>query len=665
MRPRRGRGGRVSVARVAVGRVLLVLPFAVLAARAAQLSVLEERGARLGIAQSQRTLVLPPERGTLFDRSGVELALTVDAPSVYAIPPSVEDPKRAAQALAGILKQSASHIEARLGPGSGFRFVARWVKPEQAERVRALGLAGVDVLEEPRRVYPHGELAAALVGFANIDGEGVRGVEQSEDAWLRGSARRIPVERDARGRLLVRSGEHAWSTAGGDVMLTLDATLQARAQEALRDAVARTGAHGGIVISLDPKGGDVLALAEEPSFDPNGFRRLAYRETRARAFLDAGDPGSTFKAFLVAAALDANAVAPDTSFECEEDGYRVPGKTIRDREDFGVLDVEDVLRVSSNIGAVKIAQALGPRAHFEALRRFGFGSATGSGFPDESAGLLRPWEAWRPVDHATIAFGQGVAVTPVQLAAATAALANGGVLVQPRLVRGRRAGDGGWIETPAGTERRAVSPRTAELVRGMLETVVADGTGRRARLAGVRVAGKTGTAQKFDPQAGRYAGDRFVAWFTGFVPAEDPALVIVVALDEPRRPHTGGGAAAPLFAQVAAAQLASFGILTEPDGDAAPAPQVQIARAEPPPVAAAPRERREPRLEVHLVEERWLVPDFRGHSDAEVRRAAAAAGLRVDVSGAGLAIAQDPPPGTVLDRGDPVRVRFAAGAGET
>ena len=387
--------------------------------------------------------------------------------------------------------------------------------------------------------------------------------------------------------------------------LTLDMALQAEAAAALRDAVAATGARGGVVLSLDPFTGDVLALAEAPAFDPNRFRTLDFARTRAHAFLDAQEPGSTMKAFLVAAALEKGAIRTNQVFDGEDGTLRVPGKTIRDTHPHAAMLPADILRVSSNIGAVKIAWALGRDAHFEMLRRFGFGERTGSGFPDESAGMLRAASRWRPVDHATVAFGQGMSVTPIQLAVATAVLANGGMRIEPRLVAARRPPRGAWQPIEARPAERVISRETARSVLAMLEGVVGpEGTGGRAALAGVRVAGKTGSAQKLDAATGQYAANRFTAWFIGIVPADAPRLVIVVALDEPRRPmHTGGMSAAPLFARVAAAQLARFGISTEPLPPALGAPLVQVATARPRPAGRrarvgsppSPRRRRSPR----------------------------------------------------------------------
>jgi len=665
---------RTGAKRVAVARILVILAFAGLGLRATHLSVFDRKGAQQGEAQSLRTLTLPPERGQIVDRTGAELALSVEAPSIYAIPSRIESLPAAARALAPLVGTSPTRLAERLARREGFQFVARWVSRDVAQRVRALDLAGVGVVDEPRRIYPHGALAASVVGFANIDGRGARGVEQQEDAWLRGTTRRLPVERDGDGKLMLVSGGTTWGTAGGDVALTIDAALQADAERALSEAVAATDARGGVILSMDASGGEILTLAESPSFDPNAFRSLEYASTRSSAFLDAVEPGSVLKPFLVAASLEYGTLDPRDTFDCENGSYRVPGKTIRDVHPHGVLDVSGILRFSSNVCAVKIAQALGPKAHFEMLRRFGFGSATGSRFPDESAGVLRAWSRWQPVDHATIAFGQGIGVTSVQLAAAMASLSNGGEWVRPRLVAAHRVARGAWQPTRREVSHRVLSPEVSSLVVSMLETVVTpEGTGTRASLPGIRVAGKTGTAQKFDRESGRYSSQRFRAWFVGVVPADDPRLVIVAGLDEPRRPHhTGGASAAPLFARVAAAQLARLGIHAEER----PAQTRVAASPAPPPVASAPprpapsgpkaaaaaRSQEEKgesqparaRREFASRGERILLPDLQGLTRAEVMQITALIGVRATVSGSGHAIRQDPPPGTVVDAGETI-----------
>ncbi len=635
---------RISTRRLGIARAALLIALMALSARSVQLAF-DGRSLERARVQQGTWLRIAAERGALFDRNGAELAVTTTAPSVFARPRLVTDPDAAARRLARTLGMDRRGLAARLRRDSNFVFLARWIDPKRAGRVRALDIPGIEIADEPRRVYPHDELAASVIGFANIDGEGVRGVEQQQDGWLRGAPQVYRVERDARGRLLGMAGLRRAAARGGDVRLSLDAGFQADAEEALAAAVGTTSARAGSVVSLDPHSGEILALAEWPSFDPNAFRRVRYADTGSRAFQSALEPGSTLKAFLVAGALEAQAVRVDQVIDLEGGSYRVPGKTIRDLHPKGDLRPAGVLRVSSNVGAVKIAQALGPERHFETLRAFGFGERSGSGFPFESTGLLRSWRHWRPVDHATVAFGQGLGVTPVQLAAATAVLANGGTLMRPRLVDARRRPGGPWRPTTPERVRRVLSRETAAAVREMLEAVATpEGTARRAALVGVPVAGKTGTAQKLDRDAGTYSATRYHAWFVGIVPADEPRLVIVAELDEPRAGlHHGGASAAPLFAAVASAQLARLGIATEPKWRRPTA--VAVARATAPP---APEARSAELERLTRVGDRLFLPDFRGLTVAEVRAITAGQALDLEIVGEGRAIDQDPDPGTIL-----------------
>jgi cell division protein FtsI (penicillin-binding protein 3) len=695
--------------RARITAAALLLGFLALAGRAAHLSVIDQRGVDRGRAQTGTVLRLAAARGTIVDKTGAELAITVPAPSVYAVPREVADPARTAARLSRALGVPAPVLRAQLERKAPFVFVKRWLTAEQAAAVSKLELAGVGVVEEPRRTYPLGKLAGPLVGFSNIDGVGARGIEQMEDAWLAGKGQRVAVERDARGGLLAFADYDPSSSAGGDVALTLDGALQAEAEAALDEVVKATGGRGGLVIVLDPASGDVLALAEGPGFDPNRFRTTPYPATRAHAFLDANDPGSTAKPFVVAAALEQGVLRKDEVIDCEHGSFRVPGKTVRDLHPYDRLDPAGILRVSSNIGTTKIAFRVGPERHHALLRAFGFGQPTGSRFPDESAGLLRAWQDWRPIDHATISFGQGVAVTPMQLANAFAVLASGGEWRAPRLVAARRQPDGAWELRPPSPPRRVLREDVARTVLGMLETVVGpEGTGRRAGLRGIRVAGKTGTAQKLEPD-GSYSAHRYQAWFVGAAPADAPRFVIAAMVDEPRGfVHTGGATAAPLFARVAAAALARDGILTEPElplpewARADWVPPWKVSKTKPaaapasapkktvPAVASAPPHARPPAAprrpatpqaaqsaarseatrgpasrepsRAHGLDDRVLLPDFRGLTPEEVRRELSSLGIALQVSGSGRAVAQEPAPGTIV-RGGAVRVRFGAAGG--
>ena len=693
----------------------------VLAGRAAHLTVAHTRARSLYDQQIRSEQRLAPARGTIFDRDGRELAITTEAASIYALPRLLEDRAAAAAGLSEALELDLARVTRRLEAHDGFTYIARWVEPEAAERVRALALAGVGVDREPRRAYPAGALAAPLIGFANIDGQGVRGIEQAENAWLIGRQRRVNVERDARGRTLALRSTDPRTAQGGDVALTLDAAMQGAAEAALAEAVTRHEARGGLVLTLDPATGDLLALAEAPGFDPNRFRELDYAATRARAFSDVVEAGSTMKVFLVASALDAGLITPTDEFGTEEGWLRVRGKTIRDRRPFGVLTPSDVLRVSSNVGAVQIAQRVGREAQYQGLLRFGFGGLTHSGFPMESPGLIRDWLDWKPVDQATISFGQGLSVTAIQLGAALAAIANEGERMQPRLIRARREVGGPWQETAIRSRGRAVSARAARETLAMMRQVVSSkGTGRLAGLADVAVAGKTGTAQKLDVELGRYSQDRYIAWFMGVVPANDPQLAIVVAVDEPSGElHSGGGVAAPLFAQVAAAQLGARGVVTAPAPFApTPAKQMPVTRLvheepafETPPSAAVAAPPARPaalvaagppppsRHSARPLEDDWIdvappledgidvappleagglrtahprrddtpveaafVPDFSGLTIARAMATAQRELLEIRTKGAieGHVVSQIPVPGTVLEGADrTVRLRFA------
>jgi cell division protein FtsI (penicillin-binding protein 3) len=599
---------------------------------------------------------------------------------------AVQDPIATARAISAILGNDRRALAAELRRHKSFWFVSRWVPTEQGERIAAAKIPGVGVINEPRRIYPFRALAGRVVGFADIDGKGARGIEQQENVWLRGKERRLHVERDGSGQFLLANDQAVWGTAGGDVALTIDAALQADAERALAAAIERTGAKGGLVLAMDPHTGEILSAAESPGFDPNRFRNTPYSATRSSAFLDAMEPGSAMKAFLVAGALEQGAISPRDVIDTEGGHMRVPGKTIHDKHDFGPLDPAGVLRVSSNIGAVKIGYALGPRAHYEALRSFGFGLSTHSLFPDESSGLLRSWKEWRPVDHATISFGQGISVTAVQLASAASAIANGGLLVRPRLIAARRVPGGPWQPTRNEVVHRVISRETARTLLGMLETVVTDeGTARAAALPGVRVAGKTGTAQKWDASTKAYSQTVFRAWFIGVVPADDPRVVIVSELDEPKQPHhTGGAAAAPLFAAVAPGQLAHLGVFLtgaevqlakapERDTESVPAsepaglpavasagPSVAArAPSAPPAPRPAPTPAAPPTVAISAFRDRVLLPDFAGMSKGEVSQVTALNNLRVELHGDGLAVRQDPPPGSVVVAGsEVVRIHF-------
>ena len=686
---------RSAALRVRILQLFLLLGFLGLAGRAGYLTVIETKGGDLGNRQGSRGLELPGHRGLILDRHHRELAISVEGPSVYVLPQELTDRENTVATLAQVLGQSEQALGNRIGNRKTFVYVARWITQEEAQQIEALNLPGIGLENEPRRTYPAGPLAASLLGFVDIDGTGRRGVEQMMDTWLKGHPQRIQVDRDAVGRLLGRTRHDPRETAGGDVALTLDGALQAQAESALAQSIEASGARRGLIVVVEPETGDILTLAEAPGFDPNSFRKLKYADTRSRAFADAVEPGSTFKSFLVGAALDSRIMDKHTIVDTGDGKLRLPGKLIEDKKKIGATDAAGVLRHSSNVGAALIAAELGGERYQASLERFGFGKTSQSGFPSESAGLMRDWQNWKPIDQANIAFGQGINVTAIQLAMAAAALANNGERMRPRIVLAKRPALGKWIPLPPISAGQTIEPESAKSVLRMLETVVSStGTGRRAGLAGVRVAGKTGTAQLLDP-SGAYSRSRHTAWFVGLVPADDPKLAIVVGIEEPQE-GGGGSVAAPLFARVAAAQLARHGIITEPQPiPAAPLPTEPIGTSpsgrtaqEIVPSSTLPRAMSDLALaslsdptdsphppkntsatsvvELHAV----LVPDFQGTSLHSARRLASAESLELEISGKnfgnfGRVVRQTPAPGTIIGGPDrTVVVSFAPLQGE-
>jgi cell division protein FtsI (penicillin-binding protein 3) len=519
-----------------------------LALRAGQLQTLDAEWLQERAATQHRgRLLLGPLRGQLRDREGRLLAASAEVESIAASPRRIRAQNDAAVRLARVLHLRPAALRERLRPDRSFTWIKRWVEPEEADRVRALEIQGVSLHPERKRFYPNRELGAAYLGFAGRDGAGLSGLELLFDPVLQGQPSELPVLRDAKGARLLDRG--APGTRGADVVLTLDLALQHQAEVAIERARRETQARHAMLIALSPENGDVLAVAESPSFDPNRFWRENPSHFRSRAFTDAFEPGSTLKAFTIAVALEAGAIDPREGIYCEKGRYRYYDREIRDATSHEWLTVGEVLGYSSNIGAAKIAARVGARRMVEGLSRLGFGVRTESGFPGEAGGRLRPLDESRPVDLANLAFGQGITTTALQLAAAGATLANGGVRVVPRLARAIETPEG-RVEVPVQRGERVLSEGTAHAVLQMMKGAVSFGTGKRAALKGHAVAGKTGTAQKV--VHGRYSEHRFVATFLGIVPADAPRLVVVVMLDEPQGVrHTGGAVAAPVFREVA------------------------------------------------------------------------------------------------------------------
>ncbi len=621
-----------------------------------------------GMAQDQyvRQVEIPARRGDIFDRRAAPLAQSVEVDSIWVDPSMQPDVKAAARELAKKLKLEPAELIARLEKGKRFAWVKRQAKPSEVAAVTALGLPGIGFTKEPKRFYPQRELGAHLIGMVGTDGRGLDGLELAFEDELSGSNSRLKGLRDAKGRQLLMSGVEAPAERqGATVTLTLDRHLQYLTEKALSHAVDDAKAAAGMAVMMDPKTGEILALANYPFFNPNMPTRSHHDNLRNRAALDAFEPGSTFKSFMIAAALEEKAITADQGFFCEDGSWNVGRHTIHDTHPHGWLNAGKILQVSSNIGAAKVAQVLGREKMVDYYARFGFGERAGLGLPGEGKGVIPFPKA--EVQLATESFGQGLTATAVQLTAGYAALANSGVLMRPYLVSKVVDPDGVvLLENKPTVVRRVVSERTARKVVSMLEGVVEkEGTAPKARMEEYRVAGKTGTAQKVDPIAKGYS-DKRIASFIGMVPAEDPRLVLTIVIDEPKTDVYGGLVAAPAFKEIAAAAMPYLGIT--PSGNflaAAPSP-VATSSSAANAAAAAAKAAALARAEVpeEVTEQvdkgNVKVPDLSGvvGRTAVVRLLGAA--LEPRLSGSGRVVAQKPVAGTLVEKGSRVTLELAS-----
>lgn len=558
---------RLAVHRLRWLLVVYLLLALVIFGQLVRIQVVDDPGyAARSVAQRARTIDLPGERGRIYDRDGDVLATTIRSATVYADPrafrgretpdglvvPPAADAAEVATALAPLLGRDADEVRARLTGDGHFAYLARQLDHEVGQAVLELGFDGIGVLPEPRRVYPAGGLAGQIVGFTGVDGEGLQGLEARHDDLLIGKPGMLAVERAPRG-LDIASGvrELVPSEPGTDLVLTLDRDIQAAAERAALDAVEEFRAVGASVVVLEVGTGDVLAMASAPTFDPNHRGGTDPSTWRNRAVTDVFEPGSTQKALTVAAAVEEGIVDEHSAWEVPHT-LTYGGRGWRDStpQPTQQRSLTEVVERSSNVGTIQVADQLGPERLERYLRAFGEGSPLGTGFPGEAGGLLSPADQWWATSLPTIAIGQGVAVTLLQLTNSYATLANDGVATTPRVVRGTVGDDGRLTPAPDSASHRVVSADTAQQVQRMLEVAVSgeSGTGARAQVEGFRVAGKTGTARKPAPDARGYAGE-YVASFVGFAPAEDPQLVVGVMVDEPT-PFFGGLVAAPVFREV-------------------------------------------------------------------------------------------------------------------
>jgi cell division protein FtsI (penicillin-binding protein 3) len=479
--------------------------------------------------------------------------MSIKVDSAFAIPNEIKDKALAAQLLSGVLGIPADLVESRLDSSQNFVWIERKLTPEKSEAITALNLKGVYTQAENKRFYPKADLASHVLGFVDVDEKGLGGIEYALDSQIRGKSEKIVMMADAHQKWF--DGAEARRDRGANVVLTLDEKIQYIAERELAAAINKTHAMAGTVVVMNPNNGELLAVANWPTFDPNAASAGTPAEFRMnRAVSALYEPGSTFKLITLAAAFDQGITNPDEVFDCENGATYVAGHKIHDHKRFGMLTVADILAQSSDVGAIKIAERLGAPKFYDYIRAFGFGTPTGVDLPGESRGLLRPLTGWTPISIGAISMGQEVGVTPLQLISAVSAIANGGTLYKPHIVAEVRRGDTvvpreGLLATSE--PRRVIQPETAATLRRLMEGVVLNGTGPRARLDGWTSAGKTGSAQKIDPNTGRYSPTQLIASFTGFAPINNPAVAILVSLDSPIGLHEGGMVAAPVFKRVA------------------------------------------------------------------------------------------------------------------
>jgi cell division protein FtsI (penicillin-binding protein 3) len=492
-----------------------------------------------------------PKRGDISDRNGRKLAVNVEVDSVFGVPSRVKDPPATARQLSRITGKSARSFLAELRKSRSFVWLHRRVSPDVAASIKDLELEGIGFLKENRRYYPQREMAAQLVGIAGIDNQGLEGIELAYEEYLLREAVWLVVEKDARGRDILLSGPpREILEEGAEVRISIDEALQHIAQKELARGVREAEARGGSIVVLAPGTGEVLAMANLPYFNPNEFQRYGPRYFRNRAIGDMVEPGSILKPVLLAAALEEKAVTPRSLFYCEEGAMPFMGRVLHDVHPHGYLDAVGVVVNSSNIGATKMAIKLGADKYYEYLRKFGFGEKTGIDVPGESPGLLRPVPKWSGLSISALAIGQELSVTPLQMAAAYAALVNGGTLYRPYVVREIIDDEGNVVKRNGPVPvRRIISPETSRRIRSVLARVVTDGTGQEASVEGFRVSGKTGTAQKYDSREKTYSNKRYLASFAGCAPSDSPRLVVVVMIDEPEGSIWGGSVAAPVFSR--------------------------------------------------------------------------------------------------------------------
>jgi len=651
---------RLTRKRVAVIVAGLAVWALAIEARLVQLQVIDRASLELRAERQQTQQVdLLPQRGEILDRHGLVLARSVDADSVAAYPPAISDVDRTVAVLCGILRDCTPRERQALAermrrPGTAFVWVRRQVSPEVARQIGELiatprgqkqpKLPGVGLVRESRRFYPNRELAAHLLGWVNIDGDGMAGIELTYDSQIGGRKGQVLFRTDGLRNAFDSRVERA-PIAGATLELTIDEHLQHIVERELHAGIVANRASAGTALIMDPATGEILAMASEPTFNPNSFGTAGDAQIRNRAIQDVYEPGSTFKVVTASAAFEERVLRPTDTIDVSGGLIRIGSRVVRDVHPYGVLSFGDVIVKSSNVGAIKAGLRIGAARLGRYVRRFGFGTRLLTDLPGESAGIVWDPARWTEGTLASVSMGYEISVTPLQMAAAVSSIANGGELVRPHVVRALINGDA-RTEVPRQVIRRTVSGATSAELTTIMEGVVDRGTAKAAQIPGYTIAGKTGTAKKV--VGGQYSRE-YNASFVGFLPSRKPALTVLVVIDNPQRgAYYGGAVAAPVFKRIAEAALLHLGIAPTVN----PVPPVLVARRatspEVYPAAAASAPTVVPAL-VGGPDGGRVLPQLVGLSGREAIRVLAGLGIGVRVNGDGLVVAQDPPPGTPLD----------------
>lgn len=604
-----------------------------------------------------RTLQSP--RGTIYDRNGRELAVSSLTKSLYANPAEVKDIETTAAVLAPLLQLSPERIKDRLGAGGQFVWLRRMLEPEVSRQVETAikdnQLRGLGFLEESKRYYPNDSLAAQVLGFVGTDDTGLDGLEMVLDHEIKGKLSEQALDTDSRGVPIFTSiFSFAPPKQGKSVYLTLDSTIQFIVEQSLDRAIASTQAQGAVVVVMNPKTGEVLAMASRPTYNPNEFYKFSDKEWKNRAVSFNYEPGSTFKSIVAAAGLQEGKVRPDEWFV--DKGYvQIADRRIQNwsGESYGNIPFIEIIKESINTGFVEVGMRLGAQKLTEYAKLFGFGKATGIELPGEEEGLLFDAKEMRPSDLATMSIGQSIAVTPIQLLTAVSAIANEGVLLKPHIIKEIRNSDGSVDKTTATeTVRQVISPAAAHTLADMMEKVVSEGGGKKAEVRGYHFAGKTGTAEKPKEGGGYYAG-RYISSFVGFGPVENPQIAVLVVLDDPVGVYYGGQIAAPVAGEIIMQIMRYLNISPKMGGEIPARPDKPSAMP-----AAPPAEVALPAKPIEVPPGKVLVPDVRGKSMREAGELLSKAGLAMVPSGSGRCVSQSIPVNTIVESGTEIAIYF-------